>query len=602
MASSADSTWSLPQFPVTRTLLHYAAPVACVATTALLVAARKDLITWVYNTVAKSGTKKAGKAYLSGNFAPVPDELFAEELPVVEGKLPAGLEGFYVRVGPNPLHKPVAGYHWFDGDGMLHGVRLKGGKASYANKYVDTERLKQERAAGGPLFPRLGDLFGGKGLALMLLHRLAKALGVVNTSKGTGTANTALVFHAKRLLSLNEGDLPYGIKVLCNGLVDTLGRLQLPTSWKGPFTAHPKLDPVNGELVFLGYSFSGQPYVSAGILDEHGNLSRQWGVELPWPVMMHDMLVTQNYVLLMHLPLCFDPETMVKDKTLPFRLRTDLPSRIGLLRRDAPSCPAGGAPVQWFELPGPGFMAFHMVNAWEDPKTGEVKAYACQQDLVTLDLDKVDCSKELARLTEYTLSPATGAASLKRLSAVVGDFPVVHPGHATLPCRWAWVATMDTAGSMPSFTGIAKMDLTAPGPAAASASSTPVTSPSKEQHGSDGKGGKGGKGGEAALAKGDACVGRIAYPPGVFGGEAVFVPRASTLADPKAAAKLAEDDGWLTVFVYDTNTDTSYFNVYDAKTMAPKPVASVRMPRRVPYGFHGTWVTEQQLKSQVMWV
>ena len=191
--------------------------------------------------------------------------------------------------------------------------------------------------------------------------------------------------------------------------------------------------------------------------------------------------------------------------------------------------------------------------------------------------------------------------------------------------------------STPSFTGIAKMDLSAPGPAAAaaaastpaaSAASTPITSPSKEQpNGGDAKASKGGKGGDAALPKGDACVGRIIYPPGVFGGEAVFVPRSSTLADPKvhvrarcegvqgirewhrgrrprpstsgpsllphsaesgigcdtcrhththththahththyssqAAAKLAEDDGWLTVFVYDTNTDTSYFNVY----------------------------------------
>ncbi|KAG2454857.1 hypothetical protein HYH02_000688 [Chlamydomonas schloesseri] len=593
---SSDS--SLPQFPtIPRTVLYYAAPIACAATTALLFTARKDIITWVYNAIAKSGTKKAGKAYLSGNFGPVPDELFAEDLTVVEGKLPTGLEGFYVRVGPNPFFKPVAGYHWFDGDGMLHGVRLKGGKASYANKYVDTERLLQERAAGGPLFPRLGDLFGGKGLALMLLHRLSKALGAVKTNNGTGTANTALVFHAKRLLALNEGDLPYGVKVLCNGLIDTLGRMQLPRSWRGPFTAHPKLDPVTGELIFLGYSFSGQPYVSAGVLDEHGNLARQWGVELPWPVMMHDMVATEHYVVLMHLPLCFDPESMVKDKTLPFRMRTDLPSRIGLLRRDAPSCPAGGAPVQWFELPGPGFMAFHMVNAWEDPKTGDVKVYACQQDFVNLDLDKVDCSKELAHLTEYTLSPATGASSLRRLSTVVGDFPVVHPGHVTRPCRWAWVATMDTAGSTPSFTGIAKMDLTAPGPAASSTANTPATSPAKDQHHHNG----GGKG-EAALPKGDACVGRITYPPGVFGGEAVFVPRASTLTDAKASAKLAEDDGWLTVFVYDTNTDTSYFNVYDAKTMAAKPVASVRMPRRVPYGFHGTWVTEQQLKSQIMWV
>ncbi|PNH02028.1 Carotenoid 9,10(9',10')-cleavage dioxygenase 1 [Tetrabaena socialis] len=100
----------------------------------------------------------------------------------------------------------------------------------------------------------------------------------------------------------------------------------------------------------------------------------------------------------------------------------------------------------------------------------------------------------------------------------------------------------------------------------------------------------------------DACVGRITYPQGVFGGEAVFVPRAATTADPRTAARASEDDGFLVVYVYDTAPGTSYMNVYDARTMASKPVASLAMPRRVPYGFHGTWVTEAQLKSQVAWI
>ncbi|KXZ51784.1 hypothetical protein GPECTOR_11g228 [Gonium pectorale] len=106
--------------------------------------ALSQLLTWFYDSIARaSRPSMSGKAYLSGNFAPVDEELFEEELQVENGELPEGLEGVYVRTGPNPFFKPVAGYHWFDGDGMLHAVRLRGGKASYCNRFVKTERLAQ---------------------------------------------------------------------------------------------------------------------------------------------------------------------------------------------------------------------------------------------------------------------------------------------------------------------------------------------------------------------------------------------------------------------------------------------------------------------------
>ncbi|PNH02029.1 Carotenoid 9,10(9',10')-cleavage dioxygenase [Tetrabaena socialis] len=139
-------------------------------------------------------------------------------------------------------------------------------------------------------------------------RRLAQALGVVSVKNGAGTGNTALAFHAGRLLALHEGDLPYAIRVLCSGLVETMGRLKLGGAPLRAFTAHPKIDPVNGEMLFINYRFEANPYVTAGVLDEYGNLIRRWGVELPYPVMMHDMGATQSYIVLMHLPLCFDPE------------------------------------------------------------------------------------------------------------------------------------------------------------------------------------------------------------------------------------------------------------------------------------------------------
>ncbi|GLC54223.1 hypothetical protein PLESTB_000836900 [Pleodorina starrii] len=542
--------FAFPQ-PSTSKWLLYAVPAACLTTSYMIYTQRRTLFGWVYGLAAKN-PKPAGQAYLSGNFGPVHEELL-EEVQVVEGKLPEGLEGCFVRNGPNPFFKPAGGYHWFDGDGMLHLVRIRDGRASYCNRFVDTERLRQERAAGRPLFMRLGDMYGVRGLALLVLNKLGLRIGAMTTANGAGTANTALVYHAGRLLALHEGDLPYAVRILCSGLMETMGRLRVDPSWNRSFTAHPKRDPVNGELMFLGYSVETKPYVKMGIMDEQGRMTRQWAVELPRPVMMHDMAATERYLVVLDLPLCFEPEAMVKDKTVPFKLRKDFPSRIGLLRRDQPSCPEGPAEVQWFEFPT-GFMAFHVANAW-DEANGDVKVYACQMDDLTLDLEVMQ-DRELARLTEYTLSPSTGTATSRRLTEVVGDFPVVHPGKATRPCKWSYVAVMDGTSCMPAFTGIAKMDLGA----------APGT---------------------------DACVGMVKYPAGTLGGEAVFVPRDGATA---------EDDGYLVVYVYDDKENASYMNVYDARSMASTPLASLRMPRRVPYGFHGTWVTEEQLKKQLHWI
>ena len=60
----------------------------------------------------------------------------------------------------------------------------------------------------------------------------------------------------------------------------------------------------------------------------------------------------------------------------------------------------------------------------------------------------------------------------------------------------------------------------------------------------------------------------------------------------------AEDDGYLATYVYDSASDSSDFVVYDAKTCSEKPVASVRLPQRVPYGFHGMHINAAQFEAQ----
>src|SRR5258708_5632308 len=171
------------------------------------------------------------------NLAPIPMECDAPFLKV-QGELPRELNGTLYRNRPNPQFE-APGAHWFVGDGMLHAFHLEGGRASYRNRWVRTPKWQAEHDAGRALF-------GGFG------RKLPDAPASI-TQDG-GVANTNIIFHAGRLLALEEGHLPTEIEP---GTLNRLGYCDYKGGIAGPFTAHPKIDPVTGEMVFFGYNAAG---------------------------------------------------------------------------------------------------------------------------------------------------------------------------------------------------------------------------------------------------------------------------------------------------------------------------------------------------------
>ncbi len=278
--------------------------------------------------------------YLLGVHGPVCSETHAESLEVL-GELPRDLGGAYVRNGPNQVFEPRNPYHWFDGDGMLHALYLRDGRASYRSRLIQTRGLADERRAGRALWPGVMGPYDFSAPR----HYLKD------------TANTDVVWHGGELLALWYlcGE-PYRCDPLTLetlGIADFGGRLQTAVS------AHPKPDPRSGELVYFTLSDFEPPYMHYGVVSREGTLVHAIPVELPGPRAPHDITITEHHSILHDFPFFHDPALIRSRGVRVARFHRELPSRFGVL-------PRRGSPdqIRWFEFE-PGYV-LHMVNAWED--------------------------------------------------------------------------------------------------------------------------------------------------------------------------------------------------------------------------------------------
>ncbi|REJ74011.1 MAG: 9-cis-epoxycarotenoid dioxygenase [Acidobacteria bacterium] len=471
--------------------------------------------------------------FLKGNFAPISEEITAEDLPVI-GELPQGLEGMFVRNGPNSQFPPKGRYHWFDGDGMLHGVRLEDGRASYRNRWVRTFGFEMEQAAKTALWTGLTEMpnFADPPHGKMFKN----------------TANTALAWHQGRLFALQEGGNPHLIEVPS---LRTVGEHDFAGRLSHAFTAHPKVCPQTGEMVFFGYSVMGAPYLNYSVVSEGGELASTEPIDLARPVMMHDFAVTATHTIFMDLPLVFDPMRLAEGLS-PFHFDEDSPSRFGIVPRHG-----GNADVRWFEAP-PCYV-FHTLNAWNETNARgeeEVVLVACRMprtDVATPPGHSTDgpahgngdgraarSPEEAGRPHRWRFNLTTGAVSEEQLDDLASDFPRHDPRAMGRRHRYGYTALIELGGdeTRARFEGLSKIDLDS------------------------------------------GATRRTRFGAGRFGGEAVFAPR---------PGGQGEDDGWLLTIVRDERERRSELCVWDAREMGD-PVARVLLPQRVPYGFHAEWL------------
>jgi carotenoid cleavage dioxygenase len=269
--------------------------------------------------------------YLEGNFGPVHDEVTLTDLRVT-GTIPEQLTGRYLRNGPNPVNPPDPdAYHWFVGDGMVHGVRLDGGRAAwYRNRWVRSgtvaAALGEERPAG----PVHGDM--------------------------DFAPNTNVIGHHGTTLAIVEaGALPYELTYE----LETIGSTDLEGGLDGGYTAHPKRDPATGELHAVSYFWGWGNQVQYTVVDATGSVVTKRMVETTGSPMLHDMSLTERYAVVYDLPVVFDLDAAMSGVQMPYFWSDDYPARLGLIDRSDVD-----GPVRWLDV-DPCYV-FHPMNAFDD--------------------------------------------------------------------------------------------------------------------------------------------------------------------------------------------------------------------------------------------
>jgi carotenoid cleavage dioxygenase-like enzyme len=340
--------------------------------------------------------------YLQGAFAPVTDEITAFDLPVT-GRIPADLSGRYLRNGPNPLGLEDPGYHWFIGAGMVHGVRLRDGRAEwYRNRWVRSRRTAEtlgERWPAGPVH-----------------------------AAQDFAANTHIIRHAGRTLATVEaGALPYEL----TSELGTVGPCDFRETLPGGFAAHTKLDPRTGELHAIAY-FWGWDFVQHVVIGGDGLVARTTNIPLPHKPMMHDFALTEKYVVLFDLPVTFSLAAAGDGLPLPYTWNPDVQARVGLL-------PRGGAAadVRWVAVEP--CWVFHTFNAYDDA-AGRVVVdlikYEGAYDVSLLD------GKGPLTLDRWTIDPAAGTIASRQLDDRLQEFPRVDERAISRPHRYGYSAVI----------------------------------------------------------------------------------------------------------------------------------------------------------------
>ena len=439
--------------------------------------------------------------FLQGNFGPVHDEVTVTDLRV-EGTIPEPLEGRLLRNGPNPFgpQDPDA-YHWFTGEGMVHGVRLRGGKAEwYRNRWVRGAGLCAEMGEPPPPGPD-------------------------GPSAGFSPNTNVVGFNGRTFALVEAGNYPVELSYE----LDTIATNNFDGTLSGAYTAHPKLDPATGELHAMTYFWGWGNEVRYVVIGPDARVIKEIPIAVGGPVMLHDLGLSEKYAVVFDLPCLFNVEAAMAGARLPYRWDAGYSPRMGLLPRHGES-----VDVIWCDVE-PCFV-YHPMNTYDLPD-GRVVMDAVKHPR-TFDRNVLGPDEGKPIMCRWTFDPATAHATEEVIDERGQEFPRHDERLVGKRNRYGYAAHI---GQHFGYGGLLKHDFET------------------------------------------GVVVEKSLGDGVGSQEAVFVPRTPTSG---------EDDGWLLAYTHDPSRNAANVVILDAEDFSAPPLATIHLPVRVPFGFHGNWVPD----------
>lgn len=372
----------------------------------------QDAAMWLHRRLQKRIPYSASNPFLEGPFAPVDREATEPRLKVT-GSIPRELDGILARIGPNPrqVENPAA-YHWFLGDGMVHGLRLEDGEARwYRSRFIGSDSV--HRDLGRPLLP-------------------GPRRGVIDV------VNTNIIGHAGKLWALVEaGALPVALD---DGLESVAHGLFASGAREG-FSAHPHADPATGELHAICYDGFDQHHLFHRVIDHQGKMIRNEPVAVKHGPMVHDCALTQGHVIVLDLPVTFSLKLALQGAGLPYGWNPRHAARVGLLPRQG-----SGKDVRWFSV-DPCFV-FHTANACDLPDGGAVVDVVVHERM--FDRSRQGPEDQAVTFERWRLSARTGRVERNVLSRERQEFPRYDERRTGQPYRYAYAVGISVSQPQPN--------------------------------------------------------------------------------------------------------------------------------------------------------
>ncbi len=469
---------------------------------------------------AKQELDARGQRFLQGAYAPIDTEYVIDEVSI-EGEVPKDLAGSFYRIGPNQQFSPLGDYHLFAGDGMAHAFHIADGKVSYRNRFMETAKYKLEREHNKAMIDPLNPFNSAEGYTEFVFN------------DKDGLANTACLWHAGKFFVMEEGHPPFEIDPVT---LESIGSFNYGGRLETAMTAHPKIDPVTGELLFFAYMASGpfEPDVVLHKVSPDGVLTESHKLVTPYPAMVHDFAVTENYILFPIFPLAGTLERAIQGE-MPFAWEPERGASVAILPRHGTSADA----VTWVECDP--FFVFHFMNAFDH--NGVITVDACQFPtpplFPTADGKMLPDSDPALHRWTIDLKKEGARVESVRIDDYLSEFPVIDPRRGMRDYRYGFYTSPDSdEGEM--YNVVSRYD---------------HKTQSVDRY---------------------SCGDRASN----FTSEAIFVPRSD---------EAEEGDGYLLSVVTDLNEGESSLQILDASNVSDGPVAKARLGHRVPVGFHGGW-------------